>query len=76
MIILRVSMGRGWLKETPNELISALDFAEPVTTHEQSQKECTMTYSIQIHTSEPTTHANSSNTSIKKHISAPVISHV
>ena len=33
-------MGRGWLKETANELSSAaVEFAEPVTAHEQSQKE-------------------------------------
>jgi len=42
MIILRVSMGRGWLKETANELNSVLVFAEPATVHDvdgQSQGE-------------------------------------
>jgi hypothetical protein len=34
MIILRVSMGRGWLKETANELNSALVFAEPATVYD------------------------------------------
>jgi hypothetical protein len=40
MIILRVSMGRGWLKETVNEIETALVFAEPTTTHEQSREVC------------------------------------
>ena len=69
-------MGRGWLKETSNELNSALGFAEAVTTHEQSQKECTMTYNIQVHTSDPATHVNGSDASIKKHIGATVVPHV
>jgi len=37
MIILRVAMGRGWLRETANELNTALEFAQPVTVHEQSR---------------------------------------
>ena len=37
MIILRVAMGRGWLKETANELSSGLEFAQPATLQEQSQ---------------------------------------
>jgi hypothetical protein len=40
MIILRVAMGRGWLKETANELSSALEFAQPTTLQEQSQGAC------------------------------------
>jgi hypothetical protein len=37
MIILRVAMGRAWLKETVTEFNTALVFAEPATFHEQSQ---------------------------------------
>ena len=40
MIILRVAMGRGWLKETANELSSALEFAQPTTLQEQKQVSC------------------------------------
>lgn len=32
MIILRVSMGCGWLKETGNDLNSALEFAQSEAT--------------------------------------------
>ena len=69
-------MGRGWLKETSKELNSALEFAEAVTTHEQGQEECTMTYNIQIDISDPVTHANPSDTSIKRHIGATVVPYV
>jgi len=41
MIILRVAMGRGWHKETVNEINTALVFAEPPTVHDQSQGVCT-----------------------------------
>jgi len=37
MIILRVAMGRGWLKETVNEFNSAIEFAQPAILKEQSQ---------------------------------------
>lgn len=40
MIILRVAMGRGWLKETASELSSALEFAQPTTPQEKSQGAC------------------------------------
>jgi hypothetical protein len=34
MIILRVAMGCGWLKETGNDLNSALEFAQSTTVRE------------------------------------------
>jgi hypothetical protein len=37
MIILRVAMGRGWRKETLNELNTALIFANPAPVHEQGR---------------------------------------
>jgi len=73
MIILRVSMGRAWLKETANELTSAVEFAEPVTTHEQSRKEFTMPYNIQLPTADPGTLSDGSDTAIRKHIIATVV---
>jgi hypothetical protein len=40
MIILRVAMGRGWLKETVDEFTSAIEFAQPATLKVQSQGAC------------------------------------
>ena len=37
MIILRVAMGRGWVKETVKEINTVLVFAEPGTVNEKSQ---------------------------------------
>jgi len=37
VIILRVAMGRGWLKQTGDEISTTLVFAKSATTHEQSQ---------------------------------------
>ena len=75
MIILRVSMRRGWLKETANKLTSAVEFAESVTAHEQRQKDGTMTYNIQLLTADPGTGTlshNSDDSAMRKHISATV----
>jgi hypothetical protein len=36
MIILRVAMGCGWRKETLGDISTALVFAEPSTSHEDS----------------------------------------
>ena len=72
MIILRVSMGRAWLKETSSELNSAVEFAEPVTTPEQRQKEFTMSYNIQLPTADPGTLSDSSDTAMRKNIGATV----
>ncbi len=44
MIILRVSMGRGWLKETVKEIDTAPIFAAPNMTHEQSLGVCMTIY--------------------------------
>jgi hypothetical protein len=68
MIILRVAMGHGWLKETAKEIDTALVFAETATVHEQSQ-----VIHITIHNTEglvtgPGTPANASDISVKKHM--------
>jgi hypothetical protein len=47
MIILRVAMGRGWRKETVNELNTALVFSKPARVHGQNQG-----VSMTIHTIE------------------------
>jgi len=47
MIILRVAMGRGWRKETVNELNTALVFSKPAKVHSQNQA-----VSMTIHTIE------------------------
>ena len=44
MIVLRVAMNRGWLRETANELNTVLAFAQTVTTREQSQMGCMTVY--------------------------------
>jgi hypothetical protein len=70
MIILRVAMGRGWLKKTVKEFNTALVFAEPVTVHEQIQGA-----SVTIHITEgsisglgPPT--DTSDMSVRKHMNA------
>ena len=69
MIILRVTMGHGWLKETVKEINTALVFAEPATVHEQSQG-----IHITIHNTEglvsgPGIPANASDISVNNHMS-------
>ena len=65
MIILRVSMGRGWLKETANEFNSALEFTQPATSQEQSQETCVTEYNTDP-TSGPSTLDNKSDASAPK----------
>jgi len=68
MIILRVSMGRGWLKETANEFNSALEFAQPATPQEQSQEACMAVYNTDP-ISGPSTPDNRSDASASKDMS-------
>jgi hypothetical protein len=65
MIILIVSMGRGWLKETVNEIETPV-FAEPTTTHEQSREVCMTINNTEDSMSVPRMPAESSEISIKK----------
>lgn len=69
MIILRVAMGRGWVKETANEFSSALEFAQPVTLQEQSQGECMTTCNTVDLISSPGTLVNRSDTPTTKDMS-------
>jgi len=69
MIILRVAMGRGWVKETANEFTTALEFAQPVTLQEQSQGECMTTCTTIDPVSSPGTPVNRSDTSTTKDMS-------
>ena len=65
MIILRVSMGCAWLKETANELNTALEFAQPTgsTVPEHSQWDCVTICDAEDPTSRPRTPANGPDTS-------------
>jgi hypothetical protein len=70
MIILRVAMGRGWLKKTVKELNTALVFAQPTTVHEQSQGVRVTIHNTVGTISGPGTPAGSSDMSVEKHMSA------
>ena len=63
MIILRVSMGRGWLKGTVNELNTALEFAQPTTVLDDSQGDSVTICSTEDPASGPGTSAKGSDTS-------------
>jgi hypothetical protein len=69
MIILRVAMGRGWVKETVNELESALEFAQPATLKAQSQGACMTICDIACPISGSGTPVDSSDTSTTKDMS-------
>jgi len=62
-------MGHGWLKETLNEIDTALVFAEPTTIHEQSQEVCMTINNTEDPIFVSGMPANSSNISIKTHTS-------
>ncbi len=66
MIILRVAMGCGWRNETLDDISTALVFAEPSTSHEESQGARTTTYNTEgrISASGP---ATKSDTSVNRH---------
>jgi hypothetical protein len=70
MIILRVALGRAWLKETVNEINTALVFAEPATSHEQSQGVYVTDFSPEGPVSGPGTPANGTETSVGAHMNA------
>ncbi len=72
MIILRVAMGQGLLKETVREMDTALVFAEPatVTAHEQSQGVSVTTHSTERPISDLGVPENKSDMSIKRQMSA------
>ena len=70
MIILRVAMGRGFLKDTVKEINTTLVFASPATgtVGEKSRGSRMTIYEIEGGTSGPGTHAASSGTSINEHM--------
>ena len=68
MIILRVAMGHGWLKETVKEINTVLTFTASHTVHEQSQGVRVMIYNTGGPISGPGMPADS-DTSTKKHMS-------
>jgi hypothetical protein len=72
MIILRVAMGSGWLKETMKELNTALVFAETTTVDEQSQGVCVTIHLAEEPISVPGTPAGTGNSdmSVRKQMSA------
>jgi hypothetical protein len=61
MIILRVSMGRAWLKWTVHELNTALEFAQSAPEH--SQEDCVTSGNAEDPASRPRTPSNGSDTS-------------
>lgn len=65
MIILRVSLGRGWLKETVNEIDTTLAFTDPPMVHRQSQGGRTTIHNIEGSILGLGTPANNSDISIK-----------
>ena len=65
MIILRVAMGRGWLKETVNEFNTALVFTKPTMAYEQSRTVSVTIHSIEGPICDPGIPAESSDTSIR-----------
>ena len=66
IIILRVAMGRGWLKQTADEISTTLVFARPATTHEQSQGIRRTIYNTEEPISGPEMPMNKVDTSIKE----------
>jgi hypothetical protein len=66
MIILRVAMGRGWVKETVKEINTVLVFAEPGKVHEQSQGVHMMVHGTEGPITGHGTPENKSDRSIKR----------
>ena len=71
MIILRVAMGRGWLKETVDEFNSTTEFAQHATLEEQSQGACMTIRDTVDPLSGAGTPVSSSNSSTTKDMSRP-----
>jgi len=69
IIILRVAMGRGWLKQTADDISTALVFARPATTHEQSQGICRTIHNTDEPLSGSGTPMDKVDTSIKEQMS-------
>jgi len=65
MIILRVAMGRGWLKETVNEFNTALVFAKPTMVHGQSQAVSVTIHNMEGPICDPGISVESSETSVR-----------
>jgi hypothetical protein len=68
MIILRVAMGRGLLKETVKDINTTLVFAKPATVHENVRDVRMSIYEIEGSTCGPGTPAVSSGTSVHEHM--------
>jgi len=70
MIILRVAMGRGLLKETVKEIETTVVFAKPATVmvDEKCQGVRMMVYEIEGPLCDPGTPAASSGTSVSEHM--------
>jgi len=71
MIILRVSMGHGWLKETVKEVNTAIVFAEPAQRHAQSHQSRMTAHTMSTDSSpiSPRMAANKSDVSVKMDMS-------
>ena len=65
MIILRVAMGRGWLKETVNEINTTLVFVNPPVVQGQSQGVRTTIHITENSMFGPGTPQDNHNISIK-----------
>jgi hypothetical protein len=70
MIILRVAIGRAWLKETVNDVNTELVFAEPAPFHEQSQGVWVTGFTPEGPVSVPGTPVSRSSTSVRSHMNA------
>ena len=66
---LWVAMGRGWLKQTADEISTTLVFAKPATIHEQSQGVHRTIYNTEGPISGSETPMNKLDTSIKEQMS-------
>jgi hypothetical protein len=67
MIILRVAMGRGWLKETSKDINTTLVFANPPTVDEETQEIQMTIQKLESSMCGPETLAASSDTSVDEH---------
>ncbi len=71
MIILRVSMGHGWLKETVKEVNTAIVFAEPAQRQARSHESRMTAHTMSIDSPiSPRMAANKSDVSVKMDMSA------
>jgi len=73
MIILRVAMGRGFLKETVNELHTTLVFARSTVVHGQSQAVCVTIRNTEDPISGSGLTTDSSDMSVSKPMSGTVV---